>query len=282
MENTDRTRRDARTISWCFLLSAACALALAAVYWQGGQPQAEGVLLAASFGLLGTGFVLWAHHLLPTGDRDEPRPSLASAPVEQEEFAEDFERGGVIERRPFILGALASALGAITVALAFPVRSFGPRPGNALKHTPWRSGLRVVTSDSVPVRASEVPKDGLLTVFPEGSPGSADGQAVLMRVDPTLLHGTRGSAFWAPEGLIAFSKVCTHAGCPVGLYEAETHTLLCPCHQSTFAVLDGAHPTSGPATHALPQLPLMIDSDGVLRARGDFSGPIGPGTWNMM
>jgi len=270
----------ARVVSICFLLSAAAAIGLAVVYWRGGQPQLEGALLAVSFGSLGAGFVVWAHHLLPSEPRSEKREPLASTPEDREEFAADFERGGVLERRRFLLGALASALGAIGVALLFPIRSLGPRPGNALAHTPWRRGTRAVTSDGKPVLAAAVPIDGLVTIFPEGFPDSADGQAVLMRVDPKLLRGPRGGPDWAPEGLIAFSKVCTHAGCPVGLYEASINQLLCPCHQSAFAVLDGARPTSGPADRALPQLPLTIDSKGVLRARGDFSSPIGPRTWN--
>jgi ubiquinol-cytochrome c reductase iron-sulfur subunit len=80
--------------------------------------------------------------------------------------------------------------------------------------------------------------------------------------------------------LVAFSKVCTHAGCPVGLYQAETRELFCPCHQSAFNVLKGAQPASGPATRALPQLPLGIDDDGYLIALGDFPEPVGPGFWN--
>lgn len=278
-------RRDpdaaARLVGWIFLLSAAAALGLAAVYWQGGQPQLEGALLALSFGAFGAGFVVWAHALLPSEPYAEEREPLATTTQEQEEFAEDLERGGVLERRRFILGALASAVVAIGGALLFPIRSLGPLPGRALDHTPWRSGTTVVTSDGKPVRASQVPLDSLVTIFPEGAPDSADGQAVLMRVDPELLSGPRGGADWAPEGLIAFSKVCTHAGCPVGLYEASSQQLLCPCHQSAFAVLEGARPTSGPADRALPQLPLMIDADGTLRARGDFSSPVGPRTWNM-
>jgi ubiquinol-cytochrome c reductase iron-sulfur subunit len=83
-----------------------------------------------------------------------------------------------------------------------------------------------------------------------------------------------------PEGLIAVSKVCTHAGCPVGLYQATTHQLLCPCHQSAFDVLDGAKPVFGPAAAPLPQLPLEIDADGHVRSRGDFVAPIGPAWWS--
>ena len=95
-----------------------------------------------------------------------------------------------------------------------------------------------------------------------------------------LLALPPGRGSWAPEGNVCYSKVCTHAGCPVGLYEASSHQLLCPCHQSAFAVLDGARPISGPADRALPQLPLAIGDDGVLRATGDFDGPVGPRTWN--
>jgi ubiquinol-cytochrome c reductase iron-sulfur subunit len=282
VSDTERAaRKAARLVSGCFLLSAAGAIALIVVYWRGGQPQLEGTFLAVAFLSLGTGFVLWAHHLLPNTPRVEARPPLGTTPEEREELIEDLDRGGVLERRRFLLGALTSALGAIGVSLLFPIRSLGPRPGHALEHTPWKAGLRVVTSDGTPVTAASVPSEGLVTVFPEGSADSADGQAVLMRVDPALLHGPRGGPDWAPDGLIAFSKVCTHAGCPVGLYEASIHQLLCPCHQSAFAVLEGARPTSGPADRALPQLPLRIDSDGVLRARGDFSSPIGPRTWNL-
>jgi ubiquinol-cytochrome c reductase iron-sulfur subunit len=281
----NRRERDAKTIarivSSCFLLSTAGALALIVVYWRGGQPQLEGAFLAVALLSLGIGIIVWAHHLLPATPRTEPRPPLGTTPEERAELIEDLDRGGVLERRGFLLGALASAVGAIGVSLLFPIRSLGPQPGNALDHTPWKSGLRVITSDGEAVTAASVPKDGLVTVFPEGFPDSADGQAVLMRVDPSLLSGPRGGSEWAPEGLIAFSKVCTHAGCPVGLYEESIHQLLCPCHQSAFDVLRGAEPTSGPADRALPQLPLMIDGDGVLRARGDFSSPIGPRTWNL-
>jgi ubiquinol-cytochrome c reductase iron-sulfur subunit len=280
MRRPDRNPNTApRFVGTCFLASTAAAIGLSVVYWRGGQPQLEGTLLAIALGSLGAGLVLWAHHLLPSDIRTELREHHVTSATEREEFAEDFERGG-LERRHFLIGALSAAVAAIGVALLFPIRSLGPRPGHALDHTPWRAGLRAVTSDGKPVRASDVPVDGLVTIFPEGAPDSADGQAVLMRVDPALLSGPRGAADWAPGGLIAFSKVCTHAGCPVGLYEASIHQLLCPCHQSAFAVLEGARPTSGPADRALPQLPLMIDSDGLLRARGDFSESIGPRTWN--
>jgi ubiquinol-cytochrome c reductase iron-sulfur subunit len=131
------------------------------------------------------------------------------------------------------------------------------------------------------VHAADVARGSLVTVFPDGAPDAADSVAVLLRVDPQTLHLPAGRAAGAPEGLLVYSKVCTHAGCPVGLYEAQRHELLCPCHQSAFDVLRGAEPTSGPAARALPQLPIEIASDGVLVARGDFSSPVGPGYWDM-
>jgi ubiquinol-cytochrome c reductase iron-sulfur subunit len=130
------------------------------------------------------------------------------------------------------------------------------------------------------VNAIDVPMGGLVTVFPEGAPGSADSQAVLMRVEPNLLQLAADRKDWAPDGYVVYSKICTHAGCPVGLYEAQRHELLCPCHQSTFDVLRGAKPVFGPAAVSLPQLPIEINANGQLVARGDFSDPVGPAFWH--
>jgi ubiquinol-cytochrome c reductase iron-sulfur subunit len=121
---------------------------------------------------------------------------------------------------------------------------------------------------------------GVLTVFPAGASGSADSQTLLIKLGPGEYKPRRGREDWAVGDVVAFSKVCTHAGCPVGLYEPDTHRLFCPCHQSVFAVLDAAEPKSGPATRPLPQLPLAVDADGYLVARSDYTEPIGPGFWN--
>jgi ubiquinol-cytochrome c reductase iron-sulfur subunit len=104
---------------------------------------------------------------------------------------------------------------------------------------------------------------------------------LLIRVEPGLLKLPADRAAWAPDGFVAYSKVCTHAGCPVGLYRSSEHTLICPCHQSEFDVLDGARPISGPAARALPQLPIRLQEDGTFVALGDFPEPVGPGFWNM-
>jgi ubiquinol-cytochrome c reductase iron-sulfur subunit len=253
--------------------------AFGAVYWRGGQPQAEGALLAVAFGALCYGFIEWARHLLPQGPFVQEREMLASDDDEREAFLDDFNQGDVIGRRPLLFKAAGVAGAAVAGAFLFPIRSLGPRPGKSLSHTPWRDGLKLVTDDGSPVRAEDVPMGGLVTVFPEGLPGSADGQAVLVRVEQGFLKVRPGREDWAPEGLVVYSKVCTHAGCPVGLYQAATHQLLCPCHQSAFDVLDEAKPVLGPAAAPLPQLPIRIDEGGFLVARGDFPEPIGPGYW---
>jgi ubiquinol-cytochrome c reductase iron-sulfur subunit len=104
---------------------------------------------------------------------------------------------------------------------------------------------------------------------------------LLIRVEPGLLQLPGERAAWAPDGFVAYSKICTHAGCPVGLYRSSEHTLICPCHQSEFDVLVGAQPISGPAARALPQLPIRLEADGTFVATGDFPEPVGPGFWNM-
>jgi len=278
--NRRRSERFAETTAGlAFVLSALAASGLAALYALGGQPQLEGTLLAITFAGLAYGLVTWANRLMPEGPFVEERHVLPSSEEERAAFEDDLERGGHISRRGFLWKTLLAAAGAMGVAALFPIRSLGPNPGRSLLETPWRNGSLLVTDAGQPVRASDVPPNGLVTVFPEGHAGSADGQAVLVRVDPGLLVPRKGREDWSPDGLIVYSKVCTHAGCPVGLYQADTHQLLCPCHQSAFDVLDEAKPVFGPAAAALPQLPIRIGTDGFLRARGDFPEPVGPSFW---
>lgn len=273
-------RRAERQVALSFLVTTASAVGLGVVYWRGGQPQLEGGLLALAFAGLCVGFVTWAQHLLPQGPFTDERHPMASSAADREGLDEDVERGGALSRRKLLVRTLGLAAAALGGAALFPIRSLGPRPGRALKVTPWRRGLRLVTEDGQAVRATDVPTNGLVTVFPEGSPGSADGQAVLIRVERDLLKPSPGREGWSPQGLIAYSKLCTHAGCPVGLYQADTHQLLCPCHQSTFDVLQHARPVFGPAAAALPQLPLRVTGDGYIEATGDFSAPVGPAFWS--
>jgi len=261
------------------IASMVMAVALGVTYWTGGQTQLEGLFAGLSLAFLGIGLALWARYLLPHGPYVEKRPPLGEGEAETDALVSDLEREGEMARRPVLIRLVILAGVALTGALASSLRSLGPKPGTAALHTPWRTRRRAVTADGRPVLAAEVPLDGLVTIFPEHDTGGAQGQAVLIRVPSDQLELPHGRAGWAPDGLIAYSKICTHAGCPVGLYQSDSHTLLCPCHQSVFDVLSGANPVTGPAAWPLPQLPIEIDDQGVVRSTGDFSSPVGPGWW---
>ena len=265
-----------------FGVSMLASIGLAVVYSVGGQTQAEGLLLALALGGIGVGVVLWAKRFMPEGPEAEPRGRIGSTEDEIEALTKDFDAGATtFDRRNFLTKLLFGAVGALGVAALFPIRSLGPRPGRGLKSTPYRDGLRLVTEQGDPVRPDDPGLGGVITAFPEGHEGDETSQTLVIRLDPDALEPQEGREDWTVDGVIAFSKVCTHAGCPVGLYQEQRQELLCPCHQSTFDVLDGAKPVFGPATRALPQLPLGVDDDGNLIATGDFSGPVGPGFWDI-
>lgn len=268
-------------IAGSFVASALSSLALAVVYLLGGQPQLEGVLLGIALGGIAVGLGVLAKMLLPPGPFVEPRALTPGGGDGDEGAEEAFEEGlRAVERRGFLVKALGAALGALGIAALFPIRSLGSRPGRSLHVSAWSSGNRLVTSRGMAVRPEMLEIGGVLTVFPEGETEAADSQALLIRLEEGQYDPPPGREDWSPQGFVAFSKVCTHAGCPVGLYQPETNELFCPCHQSVFEVLRGAEPSEGPATRPLPQLPLAVDEDGYLIATGDFPEPIGPGFWS--
>ena len=274
------TRRAARWIGIAFVASAAASIGLMIVYVAGGHVQIEGILIAVALGGLGLGLAVWGKELLPGGGDVQERHDLSSSVTERDALEHDFEEGAEdIGRRRFLRRLLALASGTLGLAALFPIRSFGSAPGSDLEHTKWSEGIRLITDSGSAVGIDELEVGSFITVFPENDPGSADGQTVLIRVDPDELELTEERMGWTQDGYVAYSKICTHAGCPVGLYERETKELFCPCHQSIFDVLRGAAPTAGPATRALPQLPLSVDEEGNLVAQGDFPEPVGPTFW---
>lgn len=281
MSAPDRERRAVNQVAVAFGISALASFGLAAVYWQGGQNQVEGVLLAIALGGLGYGFVVVARRLLPQGPYTEEREVLPSSEGQVAAFETDLERGeGWMARRGFLVKMLGVAAGALGVAALFPLRSLGPNPGRSLFRTKWRKGSLVVDEQGEPVRVRTLEVGGVLTVFPEGHLEREDSQTLLIRVSNQKVVTRKGREDWGPEGYVAYSKVCTHAGCPVGLYQRDVKRLLCPCHQSSFDAVEGARPVFGPATRSLPQLPLMVDDNGFLRAQDDYDEPIGPGFWD--
>ena len=277
-------RKAERRTAIALAVAILAGIGLFVVYFSGGQTQVEGVLFGIALGALGVALGIWANHLLDAREVVEERHELTSGPAGRQAFGDALaeEVGPVIGRRSMLLKLLVGAGAALGLALLLPVLSLGPAPGNSLKVTPWQAGKRVVDEEGEPVGLNQVPEDGFLTVFPEGFAGASDAQTLLIRVRPGSLKLPPERLAWVPEGThVAYSKICTHAGCPVGLYRAESQSLICPCHQSQFDVSDGAKPFFGPAARPLPQLPLGVDDEGILVAQGDFPEPVGPAFWDM-
>ena len=307
-------RRLERIVLALFGVTVVCGLALLVVYILGGQTQIEGLLLFGALGGLGAGIVVWAQRLIPARVHIEPREPVGVDPAQIAELEETLTEEAGFSRRRLLVVALGGALASLTAALAIPVFSLGPAPGRSLFETSWRAGRRLATRDGPPVRASELPVGGVLTVFPDGDDsdpnaatllihvGSGDGAggvgpsaspAVSTSASPPASHPASPSASPSPlpsasaaplppaSEFVALSKICTHAGCPVGLYRSSEHVLICPCHQSEFDVLDGARPINGPAARPLPALPFRLEADGTFTALGDFPEPVGPSFWDM-
>lgn len=270
-----------RWIALAFVASALASVGWAVVYAFGGQNQAEGLLLFAALGGMCVGLILWAKHLMPRGPFAQARDITPPQTQERPEAEEALEAGAQrMGRRKFLVRTLGAAVGAFGLAALFPIRSMGTRPGRTLFHTTWTRGARAVGDDGKPVLFSDLTDDTILTVYPEGDAGSAISQTLLIKLPADAFAQFHGHREWAVDGIVGFSKVCTHAGCPVGLFRADSNELYCPCHQSVFEVLEGCQPTEGPATLPLPQLPLALDEAGYIIAQGDFPRPVGPAFWN--
>jgi quinol---cytochrome c reductase iron-sulfur subunit len=274
-------------------------IAFGVAYWVDASTQ----WLAVTFGVglvgLGAGVTAWGKYLMPQGPFVEERHEFHSTEDEREAMtAAVTQRGGMVLRRRKVLGGLF-ALGSTVmgIVLLFPLlRSLGPKPTKnettygspterSLYSTNWRKGKQLVTVDGRQVYVDDLVTGGVLTVFPRGSAGNSPDQVILIRLaelgpfDPPYPIAPPGHTSWGVRGYVAYSKMCTHLGCPVGLYQEQTQQLVCPCHQSIFNVNAGAIPEFGPAPRPLPQLPLAVDSDGRLVADGSFDQAVGPGFW---
>jgi len=251
------------------------------VHWNAGYTYLLGGSLAVFAGGLGAGLVLHAHWLMRDRQVTEPREVLPSSPEQREATLEVFSAEHDVDRRSLLVGLAVTSLGVFAAIFVSMMRSMAPPPGPTIFSTVWKRGQRLVTVDGKPTSVHTLQPGSTVVVFPEDKIGDEHAQTVLIRVDETALRLPEVRAQWAPMGYVAYSRVCTHAGCPVGIFETTTNLLLCPCHQSTFDVLRGAQPTGGPAARPLPQLPLYVDKDGTLYAGGGFSEPPGPGYWGL-
>jgi ubiquinol-cytochrome c reductase iron-sulfur subunit len=273
------------------LASAVCAIGFVVVYVLDQLP-AHTQLLGLALGLaclfIAAALIVTAHRLIVTEELEDDYP-VNEHPEEQELIGQVVDESGLTRRRFFKLSLIAAG-GALGVAVLTPIASLGPAIHLVRFYaTPWRRGRRLVDEHGRPYRASDIEEDNVYTAFAEGSDKEAlASSVVLVRLPAGDLLLPPELAHYAAKGIVAYSKICTHAGCAISLYRAPlfqpdepTPALVCPCHYSTFNPATGGEVTFGPAGRKLPMLPLLIAPNGELRAAGNFDGPVGPSWWGV-
>jgi ubiquinol-cytochrome c reductase iron-sulfur subunit len=261
-----------------------------AVEWFGANTQLLGLALGIAFAFLAAAAIVTGKRLVPEEELSEPYPEPFHEPEESEVAQIVEESRDTFTRRRLLFVAAGGTGAALGAALLVPLASLGPAlDTDRLYRSPWRRGTRLVDGDGRLLVAHDVQLQTIFTAFPEDAdPDELGSPLVVVRLPLDDLRLPSDRHRWAPGGIVAYSKICTHAGCAVSLYRAPTYeptspgpALVCPCHYSTFDPATGGRVMFGPAGRDLPQLPLEIDGDGHLRAAGDFSGPIGPSWWGV-
>ncbi|MGH9643614.1 MAG: Rieske 2Fe-2S domain-containing protein, partial [Terriglobales bacterium] len=218
-----------------FAVSVAGGAGFLFAYWTGANNLLLGGCLALFLAGIGAALVFTAHWLMRHQEAVEPRESLRSTEHEREKLQTEFSTGEHgIQRRTLLQLMGALGFGLIAAMVVSLMRSLGPAPGQALFPAIWKRGQRLMTLEHKQISIDTLEPGSTVVVFPEDSIGDEKAQTILIRVDQRYLRLPKDRANWAPMGYVAYSRVCTHAGCPVGLFETTTDLLLCPCHQSTF------------------------------------------------
>ncbi|MFZ0160409.1 MAG: Rieske 2Fe-2S domain-containing protein [Kineosporiaceae bacterium] len=244
-------------------------------------------MFLALFGI-GAGAVHWAKTLMPDEEHVEERHDLRGSDEDRAAAVGIIEQGADesgIGRRPLIRNSLIGAMALAPLPAVVLFRDLGPLPGAKLSETIWKAGAALVRDpEGGKLKASDLVQGTLVHVQPEGLEESehplevkAKAAVILIRLDPADLDPA--SLPGSYNGIVAYSKICTHMGCPVALYEQQTHHLLCPCHQSTFDLSQNCKVIFGPAKRPLPQLPIEVDAEGYLVAKGGFNEAAGPSFW---
>ena len=283
------TARTELMVAALLLATMVAAIGFALLLVLDPDTQLLALALGGALALFGLALAIAGARLVPQVTTVETRPLYDRDTSGADELATRLRDGveGITRRRMLALTG-AAALAGLAPAIAAPLIALGPGLASALEETPWRRGRRLVDVTGAPIAASALEVGGFLTAFPEGAnPELVTSSLIVVRVRPSELRLPRSRATWAPRGIVAYSKICTHAGCAVSLFrsplspttESGGPALVCPCHYSTFDVLDGGSVEFGPAGRPLPQLPLLIDASGNLRAAGRMSGPVGPSWW---
>ncbi|MFD3657288.1 cytochrome bc1 complex Rieske iron-sulfur subunit [Streptomyces sp. 24-1644] len=298
-------RRSERAVAFMFTLSMLATVAFIASYvifpvdkivyiWPFGHVSALNFSLGLTLGLalffIGAGAVHWARTLMSDVETAAERHPIEAEPEVKAQVLADFAAGAdesALGRRKLIRNTMFGALALVPLSGVMLLRDLGPLPERKLRTTMWGKGKQLINMNTMePLRPEDIVVGSLTFAMPEGLEEDAHdfqtqmGKAALMivRIEPDDIKNKRERE-WAHEGIVAFSKICTHVGCPISLYEQQTHHVLCPCHQSTFDLSDGARVIFGPAGHPLPQLRIGVNNEGNLEALGDFEEPVGAAFW---
>jgi ubiquinol-cytochrome c reductase iron-sulfur subunit len=298
-------KRAERQVASLFMLSAICTLGFIFSYVgiksdvytfipilgdMNVQQLLLGIFMAGGFLFIGIGAIAWARQLMPDSEVIAHRHELRSADEDRKAFVDTVKEQGAtagIGRRPLIKRTLGAALGLVGLGPILLLRDLGPLPKKQLETTSWKAGTRLVTDPGDrPIKAADLEVGAVVQTMPELAQGeertlnnTAKDPVLLIRLRPEDFNLDSERLSWTHEGIIAFSKICSHMGCAVALYEQQTHHLLCPCHQSTFDVTRAAKVIFGPAARPLPQLAITVDADGYLVAKQPFTEPVGPSFW---
>ncbi|MEZ7004248.1 Rieske 2Fe-2S domain-containing protein [Streptomyces sp. SCSIO 75703] len=298
-------KRSERTVALLFTVSMLATVGFIAAFvaiphdksiyvWPLGHLNAMNFALGLTLGValftIGAGAVHWARTLMSDEEIADERHPIEASPEVRAKVHADFKQGAkesAIGRRKLIRNTMLGALTLVPLSGVVLLRDLGPLPGTKLRHTMWSKGkLLVNMNTNQPIRPSDVVVGSLSFAMPEGMSEHdenfqseiAKAALMIVRLQPGDIKDKR-ELEWSHEGIVAYSKICTHVGCPISLYEQQTHHALCPCHQSTFDLSDGARVIFGPAGHALPQLRIGVNDEGYLEALGDFDEPVGPAFW---
>jgi ubiquinol-cytochrome c reductase iron-sulfur subunit len=308
-------RRVQRQVASMFLLSMLCVVLFVVAYIGidksttvyipvFGYTSASNIALGLTFGLgilfIGTAAIQWSKKLMSDVEVVQERHEMASSADESAEAAAGYERGrdeSGFAKFKMIRRTMIGALVLFPIPLVVMLKDLwvptpeekGKSPAEILSVTLWTKNSRIVSDGTYqPVKPEDLPVGGLISGVPhdleevEHLQGNlnARGKAaiILVRMDPDEIRSQQGQG-WDYQGILAYSKICTHVGCPIALYEQRTHHLLCPCHQSTFDLADSGNVVFGPAARRMPQLPIGVDDEGYLVAMSDFAEPVGPSFW---
>jgi ubiquinol-cytochrome c reductase iron-sulfur subunit len=252
-----------------------------------------GLGLAISLFFIGMGAIHWAKTLMPDQEVVMQRHEFKSTDQDRKDFVQTVKDGAQasgLGRRSLIKRTLGAAVALSAISPILLLRDLGPLPGNDLKETSWKAGTYLVTDPGDRrIRASDLEVGAVAQVLPETTDPEhrklndiAKDAVLLIRLRPNEFNLDAERLSWTHEGIIAFSKICSHMGCAVALYEQTTKHLLCPCHQSTFDVTRAAKVIFGPSARPLPQLNVTVDAEGFLIARTPFSEPVGPSFWGRI